>query len=353
MDINNSKFYIEKNKYKDFQYKLFFVGNDGFFTIKKYRYFLCKTFQDLIEIINIARMEEGDNNKINSKDLEIIKNLIKDTSFLGFSLQKNQNGAISGRLFSDFYYTPDIGIWEPEWNIETLENNNLDIFNDFSNYIHCSILISKKYNENIIELIANYKHYYKTNRTDNIIIFKEIEDFIGYKIKNDCFINRDFLNEKIVKMSLDNSDNSRGFLLTINDFENEINSKYNEVQVLIKSNPYSKDMTRFIPIIVDNVEYGCLKSDEENAKIFLEERNRNKLEEQQLYPWKTLDDFSYPEFIRKPNYFYLIDQLIDENEEIQQLRRELKLKWELFQNSKQSYRLPIELNNIIKEILII
>jgi hypothetical protein len=344
MDTINSKFYIEKNKYKDFQYKLFFVANDGFNTIKKYRYFLCKTVQDLIEIINIARIEEGDNNKIESRGLEIIKNLIKETSFLGFSLQKNQTGALSGRLFSEFYYNPGIGIWKPEWNIETLQHNDLDIFNDFTNHIHCSILISKKYNENIIELIANFKHYYKTNRTDNIIIFKEIEDFIGYKIKNDSFINRDFLNEKIVKMSLDNSNNPRGILLTKNDFDNEINSKYNEVQVLIKSNPYPKDMTRFI--------YDCLKSDEENAKIFLEERNRNKLEEQQLYPWKTLDDISYPEFIRKPIYFNLIDQLIDENEEIQQLRHELKLKWDLFQISKQSYRLPIEINKIIKDILV-
>jgi hypothetical protein len=154
------------------------------------------------------------------------------------------------------------------------------------------------------------KMFSKVNKiTNKDYYFNLLEEEIGFKLKEDQFFNREILNNLILKISLDNSDNDRGFCLSKNDF-----------------------------IINDN----CLDI---TVYIF------NKSHQEEISNGREKEEIFYPEFNLKPKYFNYIEQWRAGYEE-RQLRRELTPKWDLFQKSKHSYRLPIELNSIIKDILV-
>lgn len=221
-------------------------------------------------------------------------------------------------------------------------------------YIDLDIETFRQISDSIVEFKTERLCFYKTNDISKIVIFERIENYIGFKLKNDCFLNRDILNDRIIKMSLDNEHRAAGIYLSPHDFDDKILTKYFNVNIYIYCCPY-------IPPQIAN-DF----NDIEIQEIIREDKLSKRREEQSKYPWKTLEDISYPEFHlrangldfsagkefdRKPEFPTYSEQLLNENDLIQ-LKRVMIPKWEEWNKTQFAYKLPSELTLVIKDILV-
>lgn len=322
--------YYDLSFTKDFPYSLRFWYENTHNQIQNYT-FLFKTFQSAIEIINTKVFELFNTNLTETeiKDIENINLKINEKPYLDyFYLLKRPIDNIG--MFSDF-------------NIQ-IRKNNIQFENKIWHPNHrfgitLNIIFFSFINENIISETIISKYYSKTNDPSQIVIYNDIESFVGFHLKNDPFSNRNFLNSKIIKMSLDNTHLYAGLCLTSDDFQPEITSKYLKVNCFISVFPF------ITPIIIGDFPNNERETIE-NEKI-LSERH----EEKTFYPWKSLENISYPEFDFNNDFTNYYHQLYHENL-LKQSKRNLFNQWQSWNSTIFANKLPSELTFFIREILI-
>lgn len=292
------------------------------------KYFIKNMDDNVIRLIN-NELISLETNLLSDDDITILKIPI-DKSFLPFFHRFT-------RKLKDKYLIIDISL---RTHTNTFDFENKPYFS-LNNTFHITMILKKyeKINNSMIkEHIYEIKKYKKTNNPSEIIILNELEESVGFKLKEDSFINREILNEKIIKLSLETEHKIAGFCLTIDDFIDEIHDSMAFIYCVIICNPFSYT---YIPPETSLIER------ERILREFKADQQRN---EQLLYPWKTLD-YSFPEFDFKPDKYSSYEfQLFSENKRIQFLRK-MKVKWDNWNSTKFAMKLPTELTHYISEIL--
>jgi hypothetical protein len=329
-----------------------------FENIKTYLFLITTTkmigfFTDYPLIIQLW-YDENEKRKIISYNIKTIDDIFTILHNLGLILSDDEVNSINNAvplILNNTIVRHQNGFFRQDSSMEKknigfrIYKNNYHKYDDYireytnDGFITLDIETFRNISDTIVEFKTDRLYFSKTNDISKIVIFDNIETKVGFKLKNDSFLNRNILNDKIIKMSLDNEHLCAGFILTQHDFQDEITDKYSTVNCIVYCILY-------IPPNISN-DF----NEDEIKEIIRENKLSNRIEEQSKYPWKTLEDISYPEFDRNPEFPTYSEQLYYENDLIQ-LKRKLLPKWELWNTTKSAKKLPNELTLIVKEILV-
>jgi hypothetical protein len=337
----------------------YFLLVSKFENIKTYLFLITTTkmigfFTDYPLIIQLW-YDENEKRKIISYNIKTIDDIFTILHNLGLILSDDEVNSINNvvpLILNNTIVRHQNGFFRQDSSMEKknigfrIYKNNYHKYDDYrceytnDGFITLYLETFQTISPSIIEYNYKTQLYNKTIDISEIVIFDNIETKVGFKLKNDSFLNRNFLNNKIIKISLDNEHPCAGFILTQHDFQDEITDKFINVNCIVYCCPY-------IPPHISN-DF----NEDEIKEIIRENKLSNRIEEQSKYPWKTLEDISYPEFDRNPKFPTYSEQLYYENDFIQLKRTILLPKWELWNTTQTAMKLPNELTLVIKEILV-